>query len=62
MKKDTITLIIFLFMPSTAIAKENQDQNNIDGELVDEILEQVDTYELENMIGQMNIETVTFLT
>lgn len=62
MKKILLLLIIFLFMPSTAIAGENQDQNNIDtGELVDEILEQVDTYELENIIGQMNIETKDYL-
>lgn len=55
-------LIILLFIPATALAQEDEQEENINtGVLVDEILEQIDTYDLENIIGEINNEIGEYL-
>ena len=50
-----ISLIILLFIPTTAMAQDEGKKQDLDtGALVDEILEQVDTYDLESIIEEIN--------
>ncbi len=50
-----VLLIILLFIPTIVMAQEEEQQEDIDVEqLADELLEQVDIYDLENIIKNIN--------
>ncbi|RBP46663.1 stage III sporulation protein AE [Garciella nitratireducens] len=57
-----ILLIILLFIPTIAMAKEENQEENINlGQLVDELLNQIDIYDVENIIGNINEDVEGYL-
>src|SRR5690554_5020175 len=57
-----VFLIILLFIPTIVMAQEEEPEQDLNTEeLVDEILEQVDTYDLENIIEEINSEIGDYL-
>mgnify|MGYP000966773299 CR=1 FL=1 len=56
-----LLLILILLFPSAVYGQEVDSENLNTGELVDEILKEVDTYDLENIIGEINNEIGDYL-
>ncbi|MCR1897991.1 stage III sporulation protein AE [Irregularibacter muris] len=62
MKKIILIMLIILLVPSVVMAQEDGHDENLDNEqLVDEILNKMDTSDLEEIIGQTNMEMNEYL-